>query len=201
MGLPAVLDNAGRAGVELPRQAGARGGRGGSRRARGAPGAGSPGRGVSRASFRMQDFPGVGFTARASRRGASPQRRASARGASWVPVSPARGFRARGFTARASRRGLPRREFSGHGVSGAGFPVRNSPAQTSPAWTSGDGLHGAGSPPLPHSPVRGFTALPRSPADVSPGGRGGAGEQVFSELPALCGRDKTPPRSFARRRE
>lgn len=196
MGLPAVLDNAGRAGVGLPRQTGARCVRGGV-----PSGAGFPERAFGCRIFRAwasrRGLPGVGLPPHAG------LPRAGLLGCRF----PRHGVSGRG----ASRRGLPRRGFSGHGVSGAGFPVRNSPAQTSPAWTSGDGLHGAelhgaglhgaGSPPLPHSPVRGFTALPRSPADVSPGGRGGAGEQVFSELPALCGRDKTPPRSFARRRE
>ena len=190
MGLPAVLDNAGRAGVELPRQAGARCVRGGV-----PSGAGFPERAFGCRIFRAwasrRGLPGVGLPPSAG------LPRAGLLGCRF----PRHGVSGRGASRRGLPwRGLPWREFSGHGVSGAGFPVRNSPAQTSPAWTSGDGLHGAGftaqgfTAQAPRrSPTPRCGASQRSPAPRQtflPAGAGALANRSFPNSPPCAGATK-----------
>ena len=113
--------------------------------------------------------------------------------------------------------GLHRRRLHG-GSFRAGFPGASGGLPAGFRRASG-GLHGAfprgfpgGFPGAFPGPPAGFPgglsrrAFPglfrrAFPAGFSGGRASGAGGQFFSELPALCGRDKTPPRSFARRRE
>ena len=92
-------------------------------------------------------------------------------------------------------RGFPALGFTGAGFTGvaSGRASRGLPAGFRRASR---GLHGA----FPAGFPGGFFRR-AFPAGFSGGRASGAGGQFFSELPALCGRDKTPPRSFARRRE
>ena len=124
-------------------------------------------------------LPETGFTALVPRRSPRFTARAS---------SPARGFTVQGFTAqgfrkRASRRWLPETGFMA-------LVPRRSPRFPARASSPARGFTAQGSPGALPLPGRHFSRRAR-----------GAGEQFFPELPALCGRDKTPPRFWTRRRE
>ncbi len=208
MGLPAVLDNAGRAGVELPRQAGARGGRGGvpsgagfPERAfgcrifrawasrRGLPGVGlPPAQGVRVRGFLGAGFPGAGFPGAElpgtefSGRGLL-RRGASGNGASPSAGRPRAGLLGCRFPRHGiSGRGASRRGLHGAGFPGAGFPGTEFPGQASRCVTLQRRLLLRGLPGM------GFTAQAprRSPAPrCGASQRSPAPRQTF--LPAGAG--------------
>ena len=102
---------------------------------------------------------------------------------------PALGFTGAGFTGVASRR-------ASRGLSG-GLPAGFPGASRGFPW-------GLSRRVFPAGFSRGFSGglFRRAfPAGFSGGRASGVGGQFFSELLALCGRDKTPPRFWTRRRE
>ena len=153
----------------------------------GFPARSSPARGFPARSFRVQASRRVAFRLRlpcVGFRGGDSLVRAFQRGLSGAGF-PTQGFQGWGFSAQASRRSprftaqgfLPGAGVHGARLHGAGLPEtgftalvpRRSPRFTARGFLPGAGVHGA--------------RLPRSPADISPGGRGALANSFFPNSP------------------